>query len=396
MKLEKRDITLNEYDSLKDTFYMEKLDTLRYLLGADVDAVVASPEQIQKVIDKKNELENSIAERSFSAISTFMEKEGYKVDSPEKMLTDVSGRLQSGDDPIDILKDTAKPFIQIAKDTLAGNHSVSFNDIGSAINTDKNKGIINQKANEFITSAKDAYYSTKYDKKAVEAARNGDLSYDISSLNEDTALRTNIAILADKKVSDKVKDQVEERIKEIRPDVAPEDLYNIRSGKYNDAPINSLNNSSTILTIKEDAGKLLSDLKEKSEPVINEGKTLFGGLKESVKDMGIKAPEIKIKESIPITTQEIKSTAKTFLNESSLLEPLREKEEEKAKQREQNMWTYWQIVHNKFDYDAARIDDSSPIDPNKQNKLITDLQIDPNIPDNIKRLLDKYKITGGN
>ena len=38
--------------AMSDPTDMEKLDTLRYLLGADVDAVVASPEQIQKVIDK--------------------------------------------------------------------------------------------------------------------------------------------------------------------------------------------------------------------------------------------------------------------------------------------------------------------------------------------------------
>ena len=37
--------------AMSDPTDMEKLDTLRYLLGADVDAVVASPEQIQKVID---------------------------------------------------------------------------------------------------------------------------------------------------------------------------------------------------------------------------------------------------------------------------------------------------------------------------------------------------------
>ena len=33
MKLEKREITLNEYDSLKDTFYMEKLLLSEYVNG---------------------------------------------------------------------------------------------------------------------------------------------------------------------------------------------------------------------------------------------------------------------------------------------------------------------------------------------------------------------------
>ena len=33
MKLEKREITLNEYDSLKDTFYMQKLLLLEYVNG---------------------------------------------------------------------------------------------------------------------------------------------------------------------------------------------------------------------------------------------------------------------------------------------------------------------------------------------------------------------------
>ena len=110
------------------TALVDKLDTAKNISHvAKALGINVQEDQIRKILDKKLELENAAMEKSFGAVSSFMKKEGYKVDPPEKMLSNITSQMQKGEDPIDIFKSTAKPFTDFVKDSLDGSNKVSIN-----------------------------------------------------------------------------------------------------------------------------------------------------------------------------------------------------------------------------------------------------------------------------
>lgn len=134
---------------------IEKLSAAKQISHvANALGINISEEQIQKVIDKKNEIESELGNRAFSAVENFMEKEGYPIESSDKMLTNITNKMQSGDDPIDILKNTAKPFTGLISDTLNGTHSLSIDSVDLSSAKEKAKSIITDKATKYLTDDK--------------------------------------------------------------------------------------------------------------------------------------------------------------------------------------------------------------------------------------------------
>ena len=381
--------------------FIEKLDAAKNISSvAKALGVSLEAEQVQQVINKKNALESAIGERAFSAVSTFMEKEGYHVDSPEKIMTNVANRLQKNDDPLEVLKDTVAPFTQFAKDTLSGGHSVSAKSITAAINSNEKKGVVIQKAAELIASVEKAYSSTKYDEGLVNAALNGRLDmYDVTNLDDKTISNSLLVALASDKASDKQKNEIESILISRNPNLTHEILEPVRNDKYRkyrteeqlisdaERQAKELENRANGVTNNVEDDSLFGRLKKQAEPAISEGKWLFNGLKEHVNTMK-EATGITAKDIVPFSMQEIKSEAKQYFETSELLEPIRERQQQKEKDTfTQNVWEkeIEQMRKGNYDSDSIKKIANGDLDDTQRVRNLIRILGDNQIPDAIKK-----------
>ena len=107
-------------------------------------------EQINSLLQKKNDFEAAAQNKAFSSVESFMSKQGYPIKKPE--VEDIASKLSAGEDMAGIAKDMAKPFLNLGKDLMNGNTSISINSEGS-ISSAKKK--LKEKAEELLKASEE-------------------------------------------------------------------------------------------------------------------------------------------------------------------------------------------------------------------------------------------------
>lgn len=179
-------------------------------LGIDIDE-----DAINRVIDKKNELYSAAESGAIGAVTNFMSKEGYKVDSPDKVIMKASNAIQNDKDPTGVFKEAVKPFSELAKDTFNGNHSVSLKNIGSSIGESFKKSEITDAASDLSGGIKDVYRSIVGNKEnPIDIP---DISEKISFLKENTQeIKDTVQATKDKyTVNSKIDSEIPDHIKKL-------------------------------------------------------------------------------------------------------------------------------------------------------------------------------------
>ena len=118
---------LNEINALIDKLSVSK----NVVKVANALGINISEDQINAVLEKKNELESAVAEKSFNAVEKFMSKEGYPIEKPD--MNDIASRLSGGEDPLQVGKELVSPFKTMAQDVIDGNKTINLNSITSGL-----------------------------------------------------------------------------------------------------------------------------------------------------------------------------------------------------------------------------------------------------------------------
>ena len=129
-------------ESLIDKFDTAKNATkVAKALGININE-----EQINSILEKKNELESMAVDKAVNFAKDYMAKQGHPIELPS--MEQISNKLIAGEDPSGIIKDVGRPFVDMVSDRI-NNNSTDI-DIGPYVSKIASKA--QEKAEEWVSN----------------------------------------------------------------------------------------------------------------------------------------------------------------------------------------------------------------------------------------------------